>query len=261
MDTSSPALVLAVHGSADPAAAAVTGLLADAVTALGGVRPQVGCLEERQPAPGVRPGPRWPSLDGLLDRLAGRGQERAVVVPLLLGDGFHRRVDVPAVLAKPRTLRCTLTRGLSGEPDVALALYDRLRAAEQAAGGRADAVVLASAGSRRPDGTAGARIAAGQLRSLLTAAHGGEPAVPVPPAYCSAARPTVPEAVAGLRAAGHRRVAVATHLLAPGRFSGELRDAGAWAVAEPLGAHPRIARLVVRRYTRAAGVAHHPAAA
>lgn len=58
----------------------------------------------------------------------------------------------------------------------------------------------------------------------------------------------MPEAVAGLRARGYRRVAVATYLLTPGRYADSLAAAGAWAVSEPLADHPLVARLVLRRY-------------
>ncbi|NBE57094.1 sirohydrochlorin chelatase [Streptomyces sp. YC537] len=234
----SPALVLAVHGSAVPEAAATVGRLCAAVEATGEVRPVVGHLDVQRP-----------SLGQVLDALAEAGRGRAVVVPLLLGDGFHRTVDIPAELAAPRRLSCAFTAGLSGEREVALALYGRLRQAEGRAGGRADAVVLATAGSSRPGGNEGARTAAAQLRALLGAERGAVPVpVPVLPAYCSSTGPTVPEAVERLRASGHRRVAIATHLLAPGRFTQALDHAGAWTVAAPLADHPRTARVVLRRY-------------
>lgn len=105
--------------------------------------------------------------------------------------------------------------------------------------------MLAGAGSSRPGGNDGALIAADRLRSLL-------PGIPVRTAYCSATGPTVPDAVAALRATGRRRVFVATFLLAPGRFTAALAEAGADAVAEPLADHWRVARLVARRYEGAA---------
>ena len=62
--------------------------------------------------------------------------------------------------------------------------------------------------------------------------------------------------VAGLRAAGERRVAIASWLLAPGVFHTRLTDAGADVVAAPLGAHPDVVAAVVARYR----AARHPAA-
>ncbi|WP_199548015.1 sirohydrochlorin chelatase [Streptomyces sp. N35] len=233
-----PALVLAVHGSAVPEAGATIRRLCDVVEALGGIRPVVGHMDHQEP-----------SLAGALDELAEAGVRRVVVVPLLLGDGFHRTVDIPEVVAAPRMLDTVVTEGLSGESDVALALYGRLREAEGRAGGRADAVVVAAAGSSRAGGNDGARTAVSQLNVLLDAERGP---VPVLPAYCSSSEPTVPDTVARLRAAGYDNIAVATHLLAPGRFTLALERADAWAVAEPLADHPRIARLVLRRYAAAA---------
>ncbi|WP_327511496.1 CbiX/SirB N-terminal domain-containing protein, partial [Dietzia lutea] len=71
---------------------------------------------------------------------------------------------------------------------------------------------------------------------------------PVTAAFASAASPTVTEAVSRLRADGHRRIAVATHLLAPGFFADRLAAAGGNITSPPLGAHPEIIDLIVRRY-------------
>jgi sirohydrochlorin ferrochelatase len=61
--------------------------------------------------------------------------------------------------------------------------------------------------------------------------------------FITSARPSVPEAVAS--AGG--RVAIASWLLAPGLFHQRLADMGADLVSEPIGAHPRLVDLVVRR--------------
>jgi sirohydrochlorin ferrochelatase len=76
----------------------------------------------------------------------------------------------------------------------------------------------------------------------------------VVPAFASAAAPDVPAAVAALRAAGARRIAVASWFLAPGRLPDRVTAlAGpAAVVAEPLGADPALAALVVDRYLAAA---------
>ncbi|MEV7521635.1 CbiX/SirB N-terminal domain-containing protein [Streptomyces sp. NPDC091371] len=230
-------LVLAVHGSAVSAAAATIGRLTAAVEALSGIRPVVGHLDVQSP-----------SLADVVRR-----HPRSVVVPLLLGDGYHRRVDIPAVL---EGTGCALTDGLSGEPDIALALRSRLRDAERRRGPytRADAVIVAGAGSSRPGGNAGTTACADRLAALLECdPDAGPDPVPVVPAYLTSAGPTVPEALAALHAAGHRRIAVAAHLLAPGRFTHALAGCGAWTVSEPLADHPRLARLVVGHYESARG--------
>ncbi|MEV4942153.1 sirohydrochlorin chelatase [Streptomyces zaomyceticus] len=152
----------------------------------------------------------------------------------------------PAVTAPPgtRPFDGAVTRGLSGEHTVSLALYDLLRATEREAGGPADADVVAGAGSSRPGGDDGTLTAVRQLDLLLP--------VPVTAAYCSSSTPTPAEAVARLHARGSRRVAVATRLLAPGRFTRALAALpDTWAVAEPIADHARVARIVAARYAEA----------
>ena len=68
------------------------------------------------------------------------------------------------------------------------------------------------------------------------------------PAYLSAARPSVSDAVSTARARGARRVGVATYLLAEGRFHRALHSTGADVVAAPIGDHPALAELVALRY-------------
>ncbi|WP_424213289.1 sirohydrochlorin chelatase [Streptomyces sp. BI20] len=229
-------LVLAVHGSAVPAASATIDRLLASIEALSGVRAVVGHLDVQRPS--------------LAEVVAEH--PHAVVVPLLLGDGYHRRVDIPAVLAEHGAPDCVLTEGLAREQDVALALYGRLREAERRRGPHAlaDAVLVAGAGSSRPGGNDGTLTCVEQLSTLLECDRGPGP-IPVVPAYLTSASPTPAEALAALRAAGHERIAVATHLLAPGRFTEVLDRLDAWTVSAPLADHPRLARLVLRRWERA----------
>ncbi|MFD8209247.1 sirohydrochlorin chelatase [Streptomyces sp. NPDC059695] len=214
-------IVLAAHGSVVAEAGVVVDRLVQHVRHLTSAPVTLAHLDHRAP-----------SLTDVL-----RDRPGALVVPLLLGDGYHRSVDIPAVAAR---FGCAVTRGLSGEPAVALALRDRLRAAERAAGGPADAVVVAGAGSSRAGGEDGTLGAVEQLARHL--------AVPVTAAYCSASSPTPAEAVARLRADGFRRIALAAHLLAPGRFTRALATVpGTWAVTEPLADHPLLAAVVATR--------------
>ncbi|MFJ5141332.1 sirohydrochlorin chelatase [Streptomyces sp. NPDC088707] len=169
-------------------------------------------------------------------------------MPLLLGDGSHRTVDIPAVA---RPFDCAVTSGLGGEHAVALALYDRLRAAERAAGGAADAVVVAGAGSSRPGGNDGTLTAVRQPGLLLP--------VPVTAAYRSASTPAPAEGSRCCTPAACAGSLVATHLLAPGRFTRALATVpGAWAVAAPIADHARVARLVAARYAGAEAAAEIP---
>ena len=166
---------------------------------------------------------------------------RAVLVPLLLASGYHDRVDLPAAIAtiRPRTAHAPV---LGPDPRLAVALADRLREAGRRPG---DAVVLAAAGSSEPAAIASVRTQAG----LLAAELGSEVTV----AFGSAAAPDVSTAVAGARAAGADRVAIAPYLLAPGHFADRLAAAGADLVAEPLGAHPAVVELALDRATSTQG--------
>jgi sirohydrochlorin ferrochelatase len=115
--------------------------------------------------------------------------------------------------------------------------------------------VLAAAGSRDPESARDA----GRTAALLSARLGG---VPVVPAYASAAGPTVPEAVAALRASGRRDIALASYFTAPGLFAARCaRAVPGLPAARPLGAHPALARLVLHRYdeARARAAARPPA--
>jgi sirohydrochlorin ferrochelatase len=73
-------------------------------------------------------------------------------------------------------------------------------------------------------------------------------------ACLSGAGPNVSSAVEQHRRSGAGRVCVAPYLLAPGRFSHEVRDqavaAGATVVAPVLGGHRLMTDLILRRYAQ-----------
>jgi sirohydrochlorin ferrochelatase len=222
-----PTLVAVAHGSRDPEALRTVTALVDAVRAL---RPDVpvrlGHIELNRPL--------------LADTLAAlRGE--AVLVPLLLGRGYHVKEDLPAAAAAAAHLTTRVAAPLGPHPLLAEALHARLR--EAAPQQRPQAVVLAAAGSRDPDAAADATATA----TLLSARLGD---VPVVPAYASAATPTVADAVRAL-APHHRHIAVASYFTAPGRFAAQCADAAPGIAAAPLGAHPAVARLVLHRYEEA----------
>jgi len=188
------------------------------------------------------------------DRAAGRPAE-VVVLPLLLTAAYHSEVDLPALLAEASAARPGLGirygDPLGPDPLLLRALDRRMAEAGAAAWPAAEtSVVLAAAGSARPESNA--VIAA--LARQWQAARGWRAVVP---AYAAAAAPSPADAVATLRRAGARRVAVATYLLAPGFFADRIaassREAGAVAVSAALGAAPEVAELVLRRYTAALG--------
>jgi sirohydrochlorin ferrochelatase len=232
---SAPALVALAHGSRDPRSAATVREMRAQVRALRpDLRVEVAFLDHCAPSPAR-----------VFDKLVQAGFDEAVVVPLLLTEAFHARVDVPTAVAAATRLHVCATPVL-GFDRVMLDLLDlRLRTALRAARVRElDALVLAAAGSSDSlANRAVARVARqwGQRHRLKTLV-----------AFASAAPPAAGEAVRALRADGRRHIAVGSYFLAPGRLPDRATElaleAGAVAVAQPLGADPRIARLIVSRY-------------
>ncbi|MFJ4780581.1 sirohydrochlorin chelatase [Streptomyces sp. NPDC088762] len=230
-----PTLVAVAHGSRDPRAAHTARALLDVVRELRPRLPvRLGHIELSEPP-----------LDEVLRELRGE----AVLVPLLLGRGYHVKRDLPASAARAAHLHTTVAAPLGPHPLLVEALRERLVEAGWSAG---SAVVLAAAGSRDPESAVDTRRTA----DLLSERLGG---VPVVPAYASAAAPTVPDAVRALTARGHHRVAVASYFTAPGRFAAQCAAAAPGPAAAPLGCHPALARLLLHRYDQALAALRDPA--
>ena len=126
---------------------------------------------------------------------------------------------------------------LGPDPLLVTALASRLSQAGVPTG---TPVVLAAAGSSDPHAAAEVAAQADLLADEL--------GVPVLPAFAAAGQPSVPDAMAGLRARTGGPVAVATYLLAPGQFYDSLAESGADWVSEPLGDHPAVAARIIDRY-------------
>jgi len=262
-------LVLAAHGTQDPAGAVVISEIAAAVRRrLPSVPVEVAYVDVRSP-----------SLTEVLSSVSGP----AVVVPAFLAAGYHVRVDVPEQVLLSGCSSVTVTPALGPSDLVLDAVYSRLVACGWV---RGQGVVLAAAGSSDARAVADVHRAARRL-SVLTRSS-------VQVGFITSARPSVPEAVAAAGAApvspgpgwsapsllpvasvadaagsgrpsadpclfsaadacSRRPVAIASWLLAPGLFHQRLADMGADLVSEPIGAHPRLVELVVRR-ALAAGI-------
>lgn len=217
---SSPTLLAVAHGSKNPAARdTVTGLARQVSRLAPGIDVRVAFLQHAEPT--------------LTAALAAAGPD-VVIVPLLLSAGYHLTADIAAAA---RTAGARVAGPLGPDPLLADALAARLAESGVPAGAP---VVLAAAGSSDPRA-----VAATEQQALLLA---GQRGAPVLAAYASAGRPTVPEAVASLRASTGHPVAVAAHLLAPGSFHDQLRRAAAQWVTAPLGGHAAVAAVVLRRY-------------
>ena len=167
-----------------------------------------------------------PSLPEVLAMSA----EPVLVVPLLLSTGHHVRHDLPAALsaaAGPVTLAAHLG------PDVLLARaqVDRLLHGGAVPG---EPVVMVAAGSNDPRALDDLDLAA----RLLAAEWRG---------------PVLPATLGGLGRRPEEVVtpdtAVSPYLLAEGFFAGRLRErcSAAYAVADVIGPHPEVVRLVAQR--------------
>jgi sirohydrochlorin ferrochelatase len=220
---SQPALLAVAHGSRNPAAADVIKTLARQI---------------RRMAPMLDVhvafiGHAEPSLPAEL----GAAGSNSVIVPLLLSTGYHLTADITGAAT---SAGAQVASPLGPDELLLTALTARLSEAGVPAG---TPVVLAAAGSSDPAGAADVQQQADLLAERL--------GVPVIGAFATAARPTVQEAVAGLRERTGQPVAVASYLLAPGHFQDQLHDSGADWVTEPLGGHPALAGLVIDRYRTA----------
>lgn len=172
----------------------------------------------------------------------GAGRASAVVVPLLLSGGYHVHVDI-ARAVEPFPGRAVAAPALGPDPRLDDLLLTRLA---EIGTGASDAVVVAAAGSSDPRSSEAVETVATALAAVLPG--------PVSVGYGSAARPSVPEAVAAARARGATRVVIASYLLAPGYFHDRLFEAGADLVTAPLAPDRRLVEVVLDRYTAAAAL-------
>jgi sirohydrochlorin ferrochelatase len=232
-----PALVLVGHGSRDPRAAAALAALADRVRSARTDLDVRLCFLELS----------VPSLEQVLSGLTGR----VVVVPLLLGEAHHARVDIPArvraaAVTNP-SAEVVVTPPLGNDVLLLDALADRARSglasgiASGVAAGGVDGWVLAATGSTRNT----ANEAVDEVAAVLAARLG----VPVRAAFVTAA-PDIAASAAALREQGCTAPGLLSWFLAPGRLLDRAVAAAGRAelrpVAEPLGDHPATCGAVLR---------------
>ncbi|NIJ13247.1 sirohydrochlorin ferrochelatase [Saccharomonospora amisosensis] len=246
---SPPALLAVAHGSRDPRSAATVRALVTAVRlAAPGTEVREAFLDLSSPKVGER-----------LAELHARGQRQVVVVPLLLGSAYHARVDLPALIAtvtrRLPLLRVSVADVLSADPLLESVALDRLTATGAELADPELGIVLAAVGSSHVS----ANAAVSRLARRWHRAH----ACAVAPAFASATLPDVPSALARLRARGARHFAVASWFLAPGLLPDRVNSlasqvAPGTALAAPLGADPRVARVVLDRYRAALAALRQP---
>ncbi|MDO3093183.1 sirohydrochlorin chelatase [Mycobacteroides abscessus subsp. abscessus] len=175
-----------------------------------------------------------PNLLDVLGDLSGD----AVVVPLLLSDAYHARIDLPTVLsAAPARLR-VMQACVLGADNRLLALARR-RVTEL--GIAHPGVILSAVGSSDSTANTRTRALAAQWPISTTVFATGDPT-------------SLADAAESLRARGATDIVVAPWFLSPGLLLDRVRAEAAqldMPVAAPLGADRLVADVVVRRYASA----------
>ena len=222
-------LVLAAHGTRRPGGVAMIGDLAAQVSTLLDATVQVAFVDVLGPTPGE-----------VLSRVAATGRH-AVMVPAFLSRGYHVRTDLPARVTASGHPNVIVTPALGPSAEIARIIAHQLLKSGWRSG---DSVILGAAGTsdRR------ARADLHTTATLLSALTGSRVSL----GFAATGGPRVHEAVASARRNGARRVVVASYLLAEGLFQQRLRCCGADLVSQPLGSHPGLARLIAKRFRRAA---------
>lgn len=261
-------LLLVAHGSRDPRFAATARRVASSTRrALPGVRVELAYLDLNEPL-----------VDDVLDSLDGN----VTVLPLLFGDGFHSKHDLPEMLRRAHLrnpgLRATQARIL-GQHSPVPALVDRLAQAAALhtlttptplagpgdAGARVEApfpsqlgVVLCAVGSSDPTSDASAIARGRELSRALGA--------PVRTVFATRLGPdgaALRDAVADLRNAGATTIAASPLFLSAGLLTERVERlldeiAPGSVVAGPLADHPTLIDAIValhRAVPRSGGVA------
>ncbi|MEV6430534.1 sirohydrochlorin chelatase [Nocardia sp. NPDC051463] len=263
-------MIAVAHGSRDPRSAAT---MSDVVALIAATRPDVDVRLAFLDL-------STPSVEQVVDAVVADGHTHAVVAPLLLGNAFHARIDLPGLLDTARTrhprLQLTQADVLGPDPRLVTALHDR--ALEALACRPASAPHLAEGHSVRgtwlrhiardtrhgvplrtrtqPLERIGIAVAA--VGSSSGAANGRTALVAQRLAAVTGWRteicfattePGVTEAVSRLWSRGADHVLVVPWFLAPGLLTDRLADSAPELVhAEVIGAHPALADIVWDRY-------------
>jgi sirohydrochlorin ferrochelatase len=244
-----PPLVAVAHGSRDARSAESVSRLLDIV------RTRRADLDVRDlDVRGAFLDLSLPRLGDVLAALHGEGHRRIVVVPLLLGSAYHARVDVPGVVAEATArwpgLSVAVSDVLGPDPGLESVALRRLLAAGARGDDQRLGVVVAGAGSSHQP----ANLAVSTLARRWASSHPWTGALA---AFAGATQPDAAKAASLLRDRGATRIAVASWFLAPGRLpdriTKQVRTIDPHAtIADPLGAAPELADLILTRYTEAA---------
>jgi sirohydrochlorin ferrochelatase len=224
-------LVLTAHGSADPRSAASVYEVAHTVRMMRrDVDVRVAFCEQNTP--------------NLRDVLAA-SPRNAVVVPLLLADAYHARVDIPTMIGESG---CAARQAdVLGEDDrLVHVLRQRLAHAGVSQLDPDVGVLVTAVGSSRPQANARTASVADYLaqNTRWTATI----------AFATGPHPSLAEAADVLRDRGATRLVIAPWFLAHGRITDRVANfarANGIAMAGPLGPHRLVAETVLDRFDEA----------
>jgi sirohydrochlorin ferrochelatase len=221
-------LILTAHGSADPRSAANAREVARTVAALRrDVDVKLAFCEQN--SPNLR--------DVLVDAPAD-----SVVVPLLLADAYHARVDIPAMITSAGS--APRQADVLGEDDRLIhVLSQRLTHCGVSRLDSRVGVMVTAVGSS--SATANARTAS-VADHLVTGTHWRATT-----AFAAGPRPNLDEAAQLLRQQGATRLVIAPWFLAHGRITDRITEfarANDIPMAQPLGAHRLVADAVLDRF-------------
>ncbi len=226
---SASALVLTAHGSADPRSAATARAVVDTIRRLRpGLDVRVAFCEQNAP--------------NLRDVLAAVPAGGPVVVPLLLADAYHARVDIPAMIAESG-VDARQADVLGEDERLIHVLRQRL---EHAGVSRLDSevgVLVTAVGSSR----AQANLCTAAVARELTLTTRWTATT----AFATGPRPALGEAAELLRSRGASRLVVAPWFLAHGRITDRVAAFAQSAqipMSAPLGAHRQVAETVLDRF-------------
>lgn len=226
-------VLLVAHGSRDPRfARTVTGICGAVGAAVPDERVELGYLDLSRPLVGHALEARWARDDTV------------TVVPLLLGDGYHSRFDLPVLLDAARQRRPDadlVQTPVLGSISLVDALADRLSETGLRAG---DGVLMYAVGSSDERADDAARRRGAELSRQI----GHQVEVVFATKLGPGAR-VLRSALDRLHAAGARRIVGLPYFLSPGllteRVDALLGEAGAGPVAAALGSHPRVVDAIV----------------
>jgi sirohydrochlorin ferrochelatase len=191
-----------------------------------------------------------PSVDTVLDELAQDGHRHAAVVPMLLGDAFHARVDLPALLdaaaQRHPFLTTTQTPVLGSDAGMIDAMRSRITDTATSLDDERVGILMPAVGSSDPR----ANVLTRRIAPRLTEGTAWTAAIAC---FATSAEPDTARAVTALLDSGVDRIVVAPWFLAPGKLLDKVTDivdrlSPTAVYADTLGDHPSVVRAIGARY-------------